>query len=209
MTEHATLVLVRHGETEGNSSIRYHGITDVKLSETGRAQMRAARRELERRLPGGPAPIFTSPMSRAIESARLLTNERCPLIEIEQFREINFGLFEGLTAEEIHERYPDEHQRWTRQHRSPDFTFPGGDNRRAFTARVERGLDRMLSLCDEHHGAAGSYALLVAHRGVIHTIVRRLIGADIIVELGSIQILQRGSGWRAVHLDLIDHLRCP
>jgi broad specificity phosphatase PhoE len=38
-----TLVLVRHGETEGNSSIRYYGDTDIELSELGRAQMRASR----------------------------------------------------------------------------------------------------------------------------------------------------------------------
>ena len=40
------LILVRHGETEGESSIRYHGRTDVALSELGRAQMRLAGRAI-------------------------------------------------------------------------------------------------------------------------------------------------------------------
>src|SRR5208282_5591650 len=44
----ARLILVRHGETEGESSIRYHGRTDVALSELGRTQMNLAGRAIEK-----------------------------------------------------------------------------------------------------------------------------------------------------------------
>ena len=206
MTEVKTLVLVRHGETEGNSSVRYHGDTDVRLSESGRAQMRATRIALQARLVGLPGPIFASPLSRALESARLLAGDACQVTAIEELREIHFGLFEGLTADEIRDRYPDEYQRWISARLAPDFTFPAGENRRAFTARVEHGLERMLALWD-CCGAPGAYALLVAHRGVIRTIVNRLTGAEPLVELGSIQIVRRASDWKPVHLDLTDHLR--
>ncbi|SRR5579875_101275 len=204
MTKPTTFVLVRHGETEGNSSIRYHGVTDVLLSDLGRAQMRATRAALQQHIAGDPAPIFASPLLRAIESARLLASKTADLTPIEEFREINFGLFEGLTAEEIRDRHPAEHRRWMQARFAPDFTFPGGENRREFTARVARGLERMLALCGD---ATGAYVLLVAHRGVIRTIVNQLTGAEPLVELGSIQILQGDSAWRAEHLDLIDHLR--
>lgn len=201
-----TLALVRHGETEGNSSVRYHGNTDVLLSEFGRAQMRAARSALLSRFPGPPAPTFASPLNRALESARLLVDDACEVTAIEDFREIHFGLFEGLTAEEIRARYPAEYQRWTRDRRAPDFTFPAGENRRAFTARVEHGLERMLALWDRS-AAPDGYALLVAHRGVIRTIVNLLTGAEPAVELGSIQILHCDSDWHPARLDLVDHLR--
>jgi broad specificity phosphatase PhoE len=201
-----TLVLVRHGETEGNSSVRYHGDTDVKLSAFGRAQMRAVRGTLQSSLPGLPGPLFASPLSRAREGAQLVVDDACPVTVIEEFREIHFGLFEGLTAEEIRDRYPDEYRRWTRERLSPDFTFPAGENRRAFTARVAKGLETMLALWDRT-AAPGAYALLVAHRGVVRTIVTRLTGAEPLVELGSIQILHHASDWRAAHLDMVDHLR--
>lgn len=201
-----TLALVRHGETVGDSSVRYHGNTDVLLSEFGRAQMRAARNELMSRLPGRPALTFASPLQRALESARLLIDGACEVTTVEDFREIHFGRFEGLTAEEIRDRYPDEYQRWTRDRLAPDFTFPAGENRRVFTARVEHGLEQMLALWDRS-AAADGYTLLVAHRGVIRTIVNRLTGAEPVVELGSIQILHHDSEWRPARLDLVDHLR--
>jgi broad specificity phosphatase PhoE len=49
-------------------------------------------------------------------------------------------------------------------------------------------------------------ALLVAHRGVIRTIVRKLTGQEPVVELGSIQIVRFDDGCHAEMLDLIDHL---
>jgi len=200
-----TLVLVRHGETEGNSRVRYYGDTDIDLSALGRAQMRATRSALRSRWAGLPGPVFASPLSRARDSARLLIDEAGPLTTIEEFREIHFGLFEGLTAEEICDRYPDDYRRWTSDRLAPDFTFPSGETRRDFTARVERGLERMLALWDRS-AETGAYALLVAHRGVIRTIVNRLTGAEPIVELGSIQILRCDSNWYPTWLDLVDHL---
>lgn len=125
---------------------------------------------------------------------------------MEDFREIHFGLFEGLTAEEIRERYPEQHRRWTRDRLAPGFTFPAGENRRAFSARVEHGLRRMLAFWDRS-AATDGYAVLVAHRGVIRTIVNRLTGAEPVVELGSIQILHCDSDWHPARLDLVDHLR--
>ncbi|MCK5943216.1 MAG: histidine phosphatase family protein, partial [Planctomycetes bacterium] len=69
MTSERRLWLVRHGETEGQSSIRYHGSNDVPLSDAGREQIRALLPLLE-----GVAfeRVVHSPLSRAAESAALL-----------------------------------------------------------------------------------------------------------------------------------------
>src|SRR5580698_7349861 len=101
-----TLVLVRHGETVGNSRVRYHGRTDVELSESGRIQMRAARHWLRTHF-GSPrfSPVIASPLCRADEGAAIIAGVDSSILKIEEFVEVDFGRFEGLTAEEIQSRY--------------------------------------------------------------------------------------------------------
>jgi broad specificity phosphatase PhoE len=203
--------MVRHGETEGQSSIRYYGRTDLALSGLGRTQMVAARDALRRRQ-GAPdltkaiAKVFASPLRRALEGARLIAGEDAPIVTIDEFIEVDFGLFEGLTADEIRARYPDEFERWNRDRLAPDYTYPGGESRSAFTARVGRGVDRMLELWESTRDAQSGCALLVAHRGVIRAIARRLASAEPVIDLGSITILSRRDSWQADILDAVDHL---
>jgi broad specificity phosphatase PhoE len=197
------LILVRHGETEGESSIRYHGRTDVPLSELGRAQMRLAGRAIEKhRGDVNFAHVFSSPLVRASEGARIVAGESAPLVTIDEFAEVHFGLFEGLTADEIREQYPGEFAIWNADRLAPTYTYPAGESRADFTDRVERGLERMLALWTPRNNDA----LIVAHRGVIRAIVRKLTRKEPIVELGSIQILRFDGGWHAEAIDLVDHL---
>jgi broad specificity phosphatase PhoE len=196
-------ILVRHGETEGESSIRYHGRTDVALSELGRDQMRRVRRAIETNHGVVKfARVFSSPLVRASEGARIVVGDSMPLITIDEFAEVHFGLFEGLTADEIRDRYPDEFARWNADRLAPSYTYPEGEGRADFTARVERGLERMLAQWTPRDGDA----LLVAHRGVIRAIVRKLTRREPVVELGSIHILRFDGDWHADALDLVDHL---
>ena len=89
------LVLVRHCETEGNSSARFHGSGDVALSEPGRAQLRAL-------IPALRSEVFdlvvASPLRRSWQAARILAGS-APLRLEADFREIHFGRWEGLTKE--------------------------------------------------------------------------------------------------------------
>jgi broad specificity phosphatase PhoE len=208
------LVLVRHGETVGHSSIRYYGRTDVALSDLGRRQMRAAREWLAARDgASGFAPVFTSPLVRATEAARIIAGRDVPAIAIEEFAEVDFGLFEGLTAEEIAARYTEEFRRWHANRVAPDFVYPDGESRVEFIARVARGTARMLASWQDTR--AGSNALVVAHRGVICAVVRQLTGVlEPHIDLGSIHILEQELGgadlrtarWRPVALDVTEHL---
>jgi broad specificity phosphatase PhoE len=205
------LVLVRHGETVGNSRIRYFGRTDLELSESGRAQMRAAAQWLRSRSDTVRfAPVVASPLRRATEGARIIAGAATPLVEIQEFVEVDFGLFEGLTAEEIRERYPIEFDHWNRNRLAPDYNYPGGESRAAFTARVMRGVEQTLELPSRTHATAtGASTLLVAHRGVIRAIVQQLARVEPMIELGSIQLLQRKPPhphWRPARLDVTEHL---
>lgn len=198
------LILVRHGETEGQSSIRYYGRTDVALDERGRAQMRAAARALEHEV---FTKVFASSLCRATEGARIIGGDSVPIIEIAEFIEIDFGKFEGLTLEEICEAYPEEFERWRRMRLEAGYQYPGGESGAGFRTRVIAGIERMFGLWRESGAEIRGTVLLVAHRGVIRVILEHLIGVAPAIELGSIHILERdGNGWHARALDLTGHL---
>jgi broad specificity phosphatase PhoE len=205
--KHSRLILVRHGETVGESSIRYHGRTDVALSELGRTQMRAARAAIERVHGGlGFVRVFSSPLKRAAEGARIIAGDAADLLMIEEFAEVNFGWFEGLTAEEIRERHPEEYARWQTDRLAPDYAYPGGESRAEFARRVEQGIARMLELWMPGEARSGDSALVLAHRGVIRAIVDQLAGERPAVELGSIHVLRFDKRWHPVALDVTEHL---
>jgi broad specificity phosphatase PhoE len=160
------IVMIRHGETDGNSSVRFHGAADVDLSAAGREQMRAAAARL-----GGEVVdlVLASPLRRAWRSAWIVAHGRPVRLEPD-FREIHFGRWEGLSAEEIRASDPVLHEDW--QAGKPGFEYPGGEPRAEFRARVGRGLERLLA-------SPARGALVVAHKGVIRTIVEELTGAPL------------------------------
>ena len=143
---------------------------------------------------------------RASEGARLIVGDGAEVLTIEEFTEVHFGLFEGLTAEEIRERYPIEFARWNADRLAPAYTYPQGESRASFAERVARGLERMLTLIEASRRTGHERALVVAHRGVIRAMVRALTGDEPVVELGSIQIIARRARWHAHLLDFTAHL---
>jgi broad specificity phosphatase PhoE len=182
------IILVRHGETEGRSSIRFHGRTDVSLSCEGQEQMRAAARSL-------PISRFelvvASPLSRAWAAAAILAPGSPVRLEAD-FREIDFGRWEGLTSQEIETLDPMLARNWLEA--VEGFEFPEGEPRQEFRSRVLSGLDRLLvsEVCS---------ALVVTHKGVIRTIVEQLCGEKIEATqpaLGGVIKVDRGAegSWR-------------
>ena len=157
------LILVRHGETEGQSSIRYYGVTDVPLSDLGREQVRAARQRVVGEVFEG---VWASTLCRSWESASLVVPGH-PIHLESDFREIDFGRWEGLTAEEIAVVDPGLHADWRGQR--PGFEFPEGEARERFRVRIARGLDRLRATGVES-------ALVVAHKGVVRTLLELVTG---------------------------------
>src|SRR4030095_16283518 len=169
------IVLIRHGDTVGNSRERFHGSGDVALSDEGRQQVRAAGRRLAAE---GFDVVAASPLRRAWQSAALISNG-APVLLVPEFREIDFGRWEGLTAQEIEAQDPVLYRTW--RENAPDFEFPAGEPRAAFRERVVRGLDTL-----PNPGAEN--ARVVAHRGVIRALGGHLLGTPLAVppELGEI-----------------------
>ncbi len=199
--ERKRLVLVRHGETEGESSIRYHGRTDVPLSAHGRAQMHCVRRALAAyRF----AQVYASELSRAVEAAQIVA-DTAEIVRVSGFNEVDFGNWEGLTAEDIQAGDPELYARWTTSR--TDFSYPGGESTGAFRHRVSAALHRIL------RHAPDADLLFVVHKGVIRSIVAELLRLDeaqrnqLSVALGSIHVVShRDTGWQADGLDCVDHL---
>ena len=182
------LLLVRHGETEGESSTRFHGATDVRLSALGRRQLLPA----ARRLRGEPVDLWVASNLQRSWSGTALVNGGAPIRLEPDLREVDFGEWEGLTKDEIRERDPVLFEAW--QAGTPGFDYPGGERIQDFRARIARSLDRILA--SAVHTVAG-----VLHKGVIRTIVRQLVGEleanSLDLELGEQVVLTRLSsgGW--------------
>ncbi len=187
------LLLVRHGETLGQSSIRLFGATDVGLAPEGEAQLATTGRSLAGRRFDR---VLVSPMARARRSAEvLLEHVPHPPIElepVEPFREVDFGRWEGLTWDEVRERDADEYQRFrTMGH---DFRYPEGESRREFFARVAQGVPRI----EQAFATGCTRMLVVVHKGVIKAIAARLLGGAIVDEvelpLGSVHRFDYAEG---------------
>ena len=194
------VTLVRHGETTGESSIRYYGATDVPLSALGEAQMRRAGAALASERFDA---VVSSRLQRSRRGAELVAG-REPLA-IAAFDEVDFGRWEGWTREEIKARDADNYRLWERQ---PDtFVYPEGECRQAFRRRVRAGFAALLA------AAPGDNLLLIVHRGVIATILADLLALtpearrELEIDLGSIHVVARSvETWRADVLNRIDHL---
>lgn len=152
------LDLLRHGETELGGGFR--GRLDDALTAAGWAQMQAATDG-----PGGWQALVSSPLRRCAAFAERLARQRdLPLSLEADFRELDFGEWEGLSAATLMESDSDALARfWADPYA---FTPPGGEPLAAFEARVFAALGRLYA------AHAGRHLLLVTHGGVM-----RLLGA--------------------------------
>jgi len=194
----AECVLVRHGETTGNSSVRLYGATDIPLSDAGRAQMRCVAALLS-----GETfdRVISSPLVRSVESARIVSGGT-PTVE-PGFTEIDFGRWEGLTFDEVEARHPEDFAAWETEGLA--FSFPDGEGRRAFHERVREASRRVL-----HRPGR---TLAVVHKGIIKVSLATLLElpADEIrswpVDLGGVYRLRlTADGWVVTARNEIAHL---
>ena len=162
--------LIRHGETESNAAGRFVGSTDLPLNSRGLLQVR----RLAELLPAGLGAVgagircVASPLLRAQQTAATVAGHfGLPVSTDADLREIDFGAWEGLTAEEIEARFPGALAEWT----SPkdDTTFPDGESLREFDRRVSRALARILR-------EEAEAVLVFAHGGVVRALVCELLG---------------------------------
>ena len=161
------VVLWRHGRTEYNATRRLQGQIDIPLDEVGRWQGATAAKALLAR--HTPARIVSSDLGRAAQTAQFLAELAGMEVELDQrLRERSFGDWEGLTAEEIHERFPEDAAVWRGSGSVPR---PGGESPSEVGERVAA------CVRDLAEGFRGTL-VLVTHGAAIALGLSTLLGQD-------------------------------
>lgn len=152
-----TLLLVRHGETSWNALGKIQGCTNIDLEDAGKYQAEL----LSNKLKGTFTAIYSSPLNRAFETAQILAApNNLTVHKKEALREINFGLWEGLTFKEVAKTYPEAYAKW----QTDDAPLCGGDGSLENCALRVR--DCLLDLVREHPNET---IVTVSHGGLLKT----------------------------------------
>jgi probable phosphoglycerate mutase len=108
------VLLWRHGQTEWNTAGRFQGQQDPPLDEEGRNQVaRAAPHILAAGLAPEDTVVVSSDLTRAAETAGpVAALLGVPLRLDERLREHGMGAWEGLTRDEVADRFPDQYADW-------------------------------------------------------------------------------------------------
>jgi broad specificity phosphatase PhoE len=160
----ARLILVRHGESEGNRDRTFTQNADVALTPVGREQARAAAHRMVPRY--GPSRIVASPYTRARQTAEIIADVLGLSIELDAaFREQSFGVFAGqpydaLLSDAAYHDGP----RW-------NWRPEGGESLNDVYERVVPALDRVA------RAAAGQDVVIVSHGGVMLTMCAYVTGS--------------------------------
>jgi glucosyl-3-phosphoglycerate phosphatase len=182
------IVCLRHGQTLWNVEHRFQGHSDIPLDETGLAQAaRAASLLASLR----PTLIVSSDLSRANETALALG--RLAGLEVavdKQLRERGGGEWEGLTREEIAERWPAEYVAWE---------APGGEPVSEVAARVSASMRRWAAELDKD-----GLLVIASHGAALRLGIASLLGLpeELWPALGGLgncswSVLEEGrTGWR-------------
>lgn len=157
---------LRHGESEGNRKKMIQGHVDMPLTDLGRDHAKAAGeffKDIQ------IDSIFASPLSRAFETAKLVAAEsgidESSIVQSDLLKELDTGLFSGMTMEEIQQQYPREWDAF--QHHSWE-AVPSAE-------RVHELMDRAMGIWKMMIEAAqnGNQQLLsVSHGGMIQWIFK-------------------------------------
>ena len=165
----ATLLLVRHAETEDNLVGKLSGWTDSDLSEHGERQIEVLAEHFNREH-GHAAEIYTSPLTRARRTAEAIgaLTGHTP-VPTDDLREMYFGDLDGMPFEELKTAYG-HLLRMDEDVEREDFVWPAGESRSGFTSRVKRAMDGIASAHPDR--AVG----VVTHGGVIAVFMTILQG---------------------------------
>ncbi len=156
------IIAIRHGETDWNRKRQYQGQEDIALNDRGFAQAKEIAVALANTSLNA---IYASDLKRAHQTAgEIACALRMTPLQVAGLREQHFGVFQGLTGEEVAKRWPDASTKWYR--RVAEFGPDGGETRNAFSRRC---VAAMHELAQAHVG--GTIAI-VCHGGVLDCLYR-------------------------------------
>lgn len=179
-----SVLLIRHGQSQGNAEGRFGGHTATPLSARGRRQSEATARALSSET---FSAIYSSDLPRAVETAMPLARlTGLEVLGTEAFRERSVGVMEGLTFEEAAALHPEQYAALLR--RDFEHVLLGGESYRQLLDRAARELDRAI---EQHRG--GCIAVF-SHTGTICILTLHLMGALDAPELRPVWIATSNCG---------------
>ncbi len=189
-----SIYLVRHGETDWNAEQRIQGVSEIPLNDTGRRQARAAAEMLR----GGDwRAVYSSPLSRASETAEIICAELGidGIVADEVLMERSFGAAEGMTAAECTQQFPDR-------------VIPGAESWDQVLERAMGFLQRLATETERLPERSASY-LAVTHGGFINSILRFMerqgMGPGrIVLANASATLLRYNGSWELVWYNRTD-----
>ena len=183
----ATLILVRHGQTDWNVNGRYMGWMDENLNQEGVQQAE----RLAQRLDWWPiSAVYSSPLKRAVRTADIVAKPHSIAVQtIEELGEMRIGAWEGMFAGDIAAKYPELWKTWRTN--PGDFRMPGGES---LGEVCERAIRAFGVIMDE---SEGKMVLAVTHDVVVKLLVAHCLGVSLNIyrrlEVGnaSITVMER------------------
>jgi len=140
------MVFVRHGEAEGNYDRVFHGQTDSNLTEKGRKQAEKVAQRLKNE---EIDVIYSSPLKRAFETAKHITEEKNikDIITNNGLMEINGGEWENIMWEDLPKKWPREYYNW--EYRPHLHCMPAGESMKEIYDRI---VGTVSKIADENKG---------------------------------------------------------
>jgi broad specificity phosphatase PhoE len=198
--------LVRHGATDSNlGEGAYAGWRDLELAPLGVAQ---ARRTADRLRGLRLGRVLCSDLRRAVQTAEIIARPHDLVPEIvPAWRELNYGEWDGLTAQQVEQRWPGALQRLSED---ADYPVPGGETLSEVLARVLPALEALVPSAGE---GADRDVVVVSHKATIRVLLCHLMGLPIIryKHVGQANcavnrlVLQEGA-FSVAGVNLTDHL---
>ena len=188
------LILVRHALTVDNQKSRLSGHIDSYISEEGKEQIDKITNYLK---DFDIDKIYTTTSSRTKKKKKKLSElKSIEIIEKESLKEISFGDFEGLTFDEIKDKYPKEFQDMIEK--GYEYKYPNGESLIDSYNRVCIELDNIISNNDDRT------ILICSHGGTIRNIITYLISNsykyhwNFKIDNGSVTILEVQDGFTVI-----------
>jgi probable phosphoglycerate mutase len=161
--------LARHGETQWAVEDKFNGLADTDLTDRGREQARGLAARLS---PRPIAAVYCSTLKRTIETAAIVAAPHgLDPQPREALRELDFGVWDGMSRQEIVEQYPEE---WAARVADPAaVAAPGGETGYAALARSRKALRQIVASCQEQEVLE---ILIVAHKAINRLLLCDVLG---------------------------------
>lgn len=183
------LYIVRHGETEWNVIKRFQGQLNTPLTEKGMEKLRETGKKLENVLFD---EVYTSELGRTVASAEIILNEnrgyRNKKLELKKLAELNevyFGVWQGLTYEEVFLKYPEEANNYFYNVKNYKAENVEAENLKDALERFLKGINKILN----RHKSGN---ILVVTHGTVFEMFMNYVANDSIFDIDERTLMGNG-----------------